>query len=77
MYIYIYIYICIFIASLEHEGLIVFLDYARNRPYPNFCFMTSNCTVFAVGAEHYKIADTLVYRLVTDARKSENNVIYT
>ncbi|EZA59190.1 hypothetical protein X777_15832 [Ooceraea biroi] len=55
-------YVCTFIASLEHDGLIAFLDSARNRRHLNLCSMSSNYTIFVVAAEHYKIADTLIYR---------------
>ncbi|KAG7212399.1 hypothetical protein KM043_012717 [Ampulex compressa] len=49
------------LKCLQHEGLVAFLSCARYRSRPNF-FSISNYTVFTVSAEHYKKADTLVYR---------------
>ncbi|XP_011688310.1 PREDICTED: uncharacterized protein LOC105450256 [Wasmannia auropunctata] len=53
---------CIFFFSLEYDGLVAVLGDARNKRFLDFSSMPINCTVFAVNAEHYKVADTLVYR---------------
>lgn len=71
----IYIVTCIFpfpflFHSLKHDGLIALLDDARNKRHPDFYLMSPNYTVFAVAAEHYKVADTLIYRLVRLSRSS-------
>ncbi|EFN73841.1 Quinone oxidoreductase-like protein 2 [Camponotus floridanus] len=50
------------VKSLEHDGLIALLDDARNKRHPDFYLMSPNYTVFAVAAEHYKVADPLIYR---------------
>ncbi|XP_020285816.1 quinone oxidoreductase-like protein 2 homolog [Pseudomyrmex gracilis] len=50
------------IECLETDGLVAFLGSARNRRCSKFYPALSNYTVFAVSAEHYKVADTLVYR---------------
>lgn len=55
--------LCISASSLEHDGLIAFLGHARDRRSSDMNFALSNYTVFAVAAEHYKVADPLVYRL--------------
>ncbi|XP_011175544.2 quinone oxidoreductase-like protein 2 homolog [Solenopsis invicta] len=47
---------------LEHDGLIALLGDARNKRSLDLSHVPVNCTVFAVAAEHYKVADTLVYR---------------
>ncbi|XP_019699765.1 quinone oxidoreductase-like protein 2 [Harpegnathos saltator] len=48
--------------SLEHDGLVAFLGYARDKRRSDLNLALSNYTVFAVAAEHYKLADPLVYR---------------
>ncbi|XP_070154071.1 quinone oxidoreductase-like protein 2 [Polyergus mexicanus] len=50
------------VKCLKHDGLIALLGDARNKRYPDFYVMSPNYTVFTVAAEHYKFADTLVYR---------------
>ncbi|XP_032683088.1 quinone oxidoreductase-like protein 2 [Odontomachus brunneus] len=50
------------VKHLEHDGLVAFLGYARDRRCPDLNFPLSNYTVFAVVPEHYKVADPLVYR---------------
>ncbi|EGI67836.1 hypothetical protein G5I_03562 [Acromyrmex echinatior] len=54
--------LCIFFFSLEHDSLIAVLGSARNKRCLDFFFVPMNCMMFAVAAEYYKIADTLVYR---------------
>ncbi|XP_018317053.1 quinone oxidoreductase-like protein 2 [Mycetomoellerius zeteki] len=50
------------VKCLEHDGLIAVLGSARNKRSLDFSFVPINCMMFAVAAEHYKIADTLIYR---------------
>lgn len=50
--------------SLEHDGLVAFLGYARDGRCSDMSFALLNYTVFAVAAEHYKVADPLLYRLI-------------
>ncbi|KYN44872.1 Quinone oxidoreductase-like protein 2 [Trachymyrmex septentrionalis] len=50
------------VKCLEHDGLIAVLGSARNERSLDFSFVPINCMMFVVAAEHYKIADTLVYR---------------
>lgn len=61
--------------SLKHDGLIALLDDARNKRHPDFYLMSPNYTVFAVAAEHYKVADPLIYRLVRLSRSSRDTKV--
>ncbi|TGZ57648.1 Quinone oxidoreductase-like protein 2 [Temnothorax longispinosus] len=48
------------IKCLEYDGLVGVLGGARNKRSLDLSFMPANCTMFAVAAEHYKVADALV-----------------
>ncbi|XP_036148352.1 quinone oxidoreductase-like protein 2 homolog [Monomorium pharaonis] len=50
------------VKCLAHDGLIALLGEARNKRCLDLSHVPTNRTVFAVAAEHYKVADTLVYR---------------
>ncbi|KAG5335479.1 QORL2 protein, partial [Acromyrmex heyeri] len=50
------------VKCLEHDSLIAVLGSARNKRCLDFSFVPINCMMFAVAAEYYKIADTVVYR---------------
>ncbi|KYN19226.1 Quinone oxidoreductase-like protein 2 [Trachymyrmex cornetzi] len=52
------------VKCLEHDALIAVLGSAQNKRSLDFSFVPINCMMFAVAAEHYKIADTLVYRSI-------------
>ncbi|XP_070511413.1 quinone oxidoreductase-like protein 2 [Cardiocondyla obscurior] len=47
---------------LEYDGLVAVLGSARNKQSLDFSYLPADCTVFTAAAEHYKIADTVVYR---------------
>lgn len=53
---------CMFFFSLEYDGLVAILGDARNKRCLDLSFLPTNSTMFTVAAEHYKVADTLVYR---------------